>query len=89
MVFRLSHLKFFLLSCSFTYFATVVGDGRLVLGGGELIPVVAEELDGLPVVSLLIVIPRHGIDAGVREALVGLLAQEAEEAHLYLSLIHI
>ena len=59
-----------------------MGYFRFVLRGGELVPVVPEELEGLAVVPLLVVVPGHGVDARVREDLVSLLTQEPEEPHL-------
>ena len=62
--------------------ASVVQDARLVLGRGELVVVVADELDGLEVVPGPLVVPGNRVDAGVGEDLAGLLTEEAEKLEL-------
>ncbi len=45
--------------------------------------IVAEKLDGLVVVEGTLVVPGSRVDAGEREVLVRLLAQQAQESHLH------
>lgn len=42
----------------------------------------SHELDGFIVVEVLLVKPSFGLEAGVREVLVGVGGQEAQEVHL-------
>jgi len=51
--------------------------------GAEFLFIVAEKLDGLVVVEGTLVVPGSRVDAGEREVLVPLLAQQAQESHLH------
>ncbi len=64
------------------YPASVHFDVGLVPHGAELVVVVAEQLEREVVVPGVVVVPGHGVDAGVGEVLVSFLAQQTEERHL-------
>lgn len=64
------------------YPASVHLDVGLVPHGAELVVVVAEQLEREVVVPGVVVVPGHGVDAGVGEVLVSFFAQQTEERHL-------
>ena len=65
-----------------TYLAAVLKNVRLVVLYGELLLVVALQLDGVGVAGRAGVVPGGGVEAGVRKVLVRLLTHQPKQVDI-------